>query len=193
MADNSSSARQIAMDPVFGNPFEFGLENINPTRLTTSAAESIFSAVKEIGQEVKGLPPQGEVKGFQKPNEQLRLMEIKSWVANTSSAVQTEHKRGRQQLIMQEEIDMGIQGMSGEQKNRTLNYQLNYQDINNPYQVAQLRAAMIEQRKSAESARKAKSIQVPQSKPKIGVDLEAQNEGGRGRGGSVISSAVTAG
>lgn len=206
MADNSSfgtskpnqAARLAATDPLFGSPFEFlGLENINPTKLTTSVAESVFSAIREVGQEVvgtkeqtpkNGLPAQGEVKGFQTPSEQLRLIEIQS-------DLQTRTERSRQKLIIQEEIDMGIQRMSTPEKNKAmhLSFDLDAKHIQDPYHMALLRQWQIEQNRIQKAAKKAESIPVPKSKAPIGVDLEAQGEGGKGRGGSVISSAVTAG
>lgn len=198
MADNSSAARLAASDPIFGSPFEFlGLEDIKTANLAKGTAEAFFSASSELWQEVagtqekaskKGLPAQGEVKGFQTPNEQLRLMTIQS-------DLQTEQVRSRQKLITQQEIDMSIQGMSTSEKNKAMHisFDLDAKHIKDPYHVALLRQWKIAQNRMQQAAKKAGSIQVPKGKPKMGVDLEAQNEGGQGRGRAVTSSAVTAG
>lgn len=203
MADNSSfgaskpnqAARLAASDPIFGSPFEFlGLENIQPTKLTTSVAESFFSAIKGVGQEIagtqeqaskKGLPAHGEVKGFQTPSEQLRLMETQRRVQIISSALQ--------EPIIQQKIDMDIQGMSSEERNKLAHYQYNYEHNTTPYAISVVRTALVQQSKDQDRAKKIGSIPVPKGKAPIGVDLEAQGEGGKGRGGSVISSTVTAG
>lgn len=198
MADNSSAARLAVLDPIFGSSFEFmGLENIKPANSVKETSEAFFSATTELLQEVtgtkeqapkNGLPAQGEVKGFQTPNEQLRLIKIQS-------ALQEAQVSSRQELIIQQELDMGIQGMSTPEKNKAmhLSFDLDAKHIKGPYHMALLRQWQIEQNRMQQAAKKAESIPVPKSKATIGVDLEAQGEGGKGRGGSVISAAVTAG